>query len=432
MIMGKTEQAWENLFKKYDILRQVSVHGDFCITAGQIREEREVRLMTKFDHSDDRPPIFKKNKLSILPLDRSRFLIGPFECYQDIKDDPNLNPKYMPLDDTFQTLSNSTIHSEQMALAAAYIAGILQDFVGDNTLRQTIDGRLGTEFFSFQINRVPDGTPKTIDVNRAQMEVDAGFEGDSCVVLIEAKMSLEKDFLVRQLFYPYMRWSKRVTKPIKLIYLVYENGLYKLFEYKPTGNNYNGLKFVQQRNYTIRNDKITNDDIEVLLKSPKVPEPRVPFPQADNFERIITILGFLCEKGVATPDEITSDNSFTERQTNYYTTAMRYLGLLNKSKDKKGNGEIVYKLSGPGKEIARLNARDRDLRLANCILSHSVFRKIYELAVEINSIPDKSMIVDAMRESNLYKVDSDSTYFRRASTIASWVRWVRNLVNDCD
>ena len=87
--MGKTEQAWENLFKKYDILRQVSVHGDFCITAGQIREEREVRLMTKFDHSDDRPPIFKKNKLSILPLDRSRFLIGPFECYQDIKDNPN-------------------------------------------------------------------------------------------------------------------------------------------------------------------------------------------------------------------------------------------------------------------------------------------------------------------------------------------------------
>ena len=319
-----------------------------------------------------------------------------------------------------------------MALAAAYIAGILQDFVGDNTLRQTIDGRLGTEFFSFQINRVPDGTPKTIDVNRAQMEIDAGFEGDNCVVLIEAKMSLEKDFLVRQLFYPYMRWSKRVTKPIKLIYLVYENGLYKLFEYKPTGNNYNGLKFVQQRNYTIRNDKITNDDIEVLLKGPKVPEPRVPFPQADNFERIITILGFLCEKGVATPDEITSDNSFTERQTNYYTTAMRYLNLLNKSKDKKGNDEIVYKLSEPGKEIARLNAHDRDLRLANCILSHSVFRKIYELAVEINSIPDKSMIVDAMRESNLYKVGSDSTYFRRASTIASWVRWVRNLVNDCD
>lgn len=40
--------AWEQLFEKYSILDVVREHGNFIITAKQIKEFREPRLMTKF------------------------------------------------------------------------------------------------------------------------------------------------------------------------------------------------------------------------------------------------------------------------------------------------------------------------------------------------------------------------------------------------
>ena len=35
-----------------------------------------------------------------------------------------------------------------------------------------------------------------------------------------------------------------------------------------------------------------------------------------------------------------------------------------------------------------------------------------------------------MKIATLHKIDSDSTYERRASTIASWVNWVINLIEE--
>ncbi len=59
--------AWEQLFEKYSILDVVREHGNFIITAKQIKEFREPRLMTKFDHSENLPKIFKKNDKSNKP-----------------------------------------------------------------------------------------------------------------------------------------------------------------------------------------------------------------------------------------------------------------------------------------------------------------------------------------------------------------------------
>ena len=47
--MGIIEEKWEALFEKYRIREEVDAHGCFSITADQIREFKEPRLMTKFD-----------------------------------------------------------------------------------------------------------------------------------------------------------------------------------------------------------------------------------------------------------------------------------------------------------------------------------------------------------------------------------------------
>ena len=75
---GKNDDAWEKLFTKYDILNQVDMHQKYVITAGQIKEYREPRLMAKFDHIINLPQIFAKNRLSILPISRGSYVISKF------------------------------------------------------------------------------------------------------------------------------------------------------------------------------------------------------------------------------------------------------------------------------------------------------------------------------------------------------------------
>ena len=47
--MSLTDEKWELLFERYEIEKKVSENGLFYISADQIREYKEPRLMTKFD-----------------------------------------------------------------------------------------------------------------------------------------------------------------------------------------------------------------------------------------------------------------------------------------------------------------------------------------------------------------------------------------------
>ena len=82
LIMKLNDSAWESLFDKYDIINRISEEGEFKISAAQIKEFREPRLMTKFDHKENLPDIFVKNKLSILPITRGDYVISTFKAYQ--------------------------------------------------------------------------------------------------------------------------------------------------------------------------------------------------------------------------------------------------------------------------------------------------------------------------------------------------------------
>ncbi len=44
-------------------------------------------------------------------------------------------------------------------------------------------------------------------------------------------------------------------------------------------------------------------------------------------------------------------------------------------------------------------------------------------------MPSKDEIVRIMKESNLYRISSDSTFYRRSQTISSWINWILDLVN---
>lgn len=424
-IMGLNDSAWESLFDKYNIIDAVRNQGEFVISASQIKEFREPRLMTKFDHKVNLPSVFARNNLAILPVTRGDYVISSFSAYKEFES-PSDEVQRISIPAHIQSLMPQFLVSEAIALNCANACGILSDFLEDDELVSTVSGRMSSGEFNFNIDTA-SGT-KSIAVNNSQIEIDAAYEGIQYFSLFEAKRDLSDDFLVRQLYYPYRVWSNRVTKPVKPVFLIFSNGVFNLYQYQFSDpQSYNSLQLVKQKNYVIATE-ICLADIENLLRNVvEVQEPVISFPQANSMTRIINLIELLYEKPM-TKQDITSEYAFDERQTNYYTDAGRYLGLIDKGHDDDRN--ILFQLSPQGRYIMGLEYKARQLAIVSQILSHKVFRETLKLHLQCGEMPDAQTIVQIMKGASLYNVKADSTYFRRSSTIVGWVNWILSIIEE--
>lgn len=423
--MGLNDTAWENLFAKYNILDEINQNGKFIISARQIKEFREPRLMTKFDHKVNLPVIFSENNLSILPITRGEYIISSFSAYKEFGE-PSDEVQRIPISPHIQSLMPQFVVSEAIALNYASASGILNDFLEDEDLLATVNGRMSSGTFRFDINT--DTGRRNVEVNNSQIEIDAAYEGINYLSLFEAKMDLADDFLIRQLYYPFRVWSNRVTKTVKPIFLIFSNGVFNLYQYEfedPT--NYNSLVLVKQKNYMIATEICLADIQNILRNIQVVNEPDISFPQADRMSRIINLIELLNEKSM-TKQEITSEYAFDERQTNYYTDAGRYLELIDKNYDEEGN--IKFQLTAQGHHIMMLEYKEKQLALVAQILKHKVFNEVLTRHLQYGEMPQKETIVEIMKNAQLYHIEADSTYMRRASTVIGWVNWILDTIEE--
>lgn len=422
--MTLNNDAWQKLFERYHILDEIRSHGEYIISANQIKTVREPRLMVKFDHKVNLPSIFQENNLAILPISRGDYVISSFFAYNEFEDfDAPLHQISIP--QHLQSLMPKYLISETIALNCAYACNVLADFLEDDDLTSTVNGRMSSGNFSFQINTAYGS--KCIAVRNAQIEIDAAYEGVQYLSLFEAKRDISKDFLIRQLYYPFRAWSNRVTKPVKSIFLVFSNGVFYLKEYRfADPKNYNSLFLVKQINYKIETH-IFWSDIENLLKNTSIEcEPDFPFPQADSMSRIINLFELLYNKPRA-KQEITTIYDFNERQTGYYVDAGRYLGIIEKQRNE--NGQICFQLSPLGQHIMALEYQKRQLSIVEQILKHHVFNKALKIYLQCGEMPSKQTIIQIMKEYDLYHVKADSTYQRRSATVMSWINWILSIVD---
>lgn len=423
--MGVNDTAWQILFDKYDILGNIERNGQFIISSNQIKEFREPRLMTKFDHKINLPTIFADNRLAILPISRGDYVISSFSAYKEFEPPVN-DVQRVSIPAHIQSLMPQFLVSEAIALNCANACGILSDFLEDEALVPTVSGRMSSGNFGFDIET--DSGVKRIDVANSQIEIDAAYEGINCLSLFEAKRDLSDDFLVRQLYYPFRVWKERVTKPVKPVFLVFSNGMFNLYQYEfDDPQNYNSLRLVKQKNYVIATEISLSDIENLLITVPLVAEPKISFPQADRMSRIVNLIELLNEKPM-TKQDITSKYAFDERQTNYYTDAGRYLGLIEKGHDENGN--ILFQLSTRGRHILGLEYKERQLAIVTQILAHKVFNETLKLHLQYGEMPDKQTIIRIMKEANLYNIEADSTYLRRSSTVVGWINWILGIVEE--
>ncbi|MFQ8842801.1 MAG: DUF6997 domain-containing protein [Clostridium fessum] len=242
-------------------------------------------------------------KISILPVSRGGYVLGEFDLYQDFPEIPSDIKRVTSakIPDYFESIDLHDIRSEASAINVMSITGILDDFLGEDRMVQTVSGRMGSGNFEFYVSDYQKSEPiekkPLIQVQNSQVEIDGGFENENVFTLIEGKNVVHSNFLIRQLYYPARLWAEKIHKPIRPVFMVYSNNIFRLLEYEFTDlRYYNSLRLVQEQNYSLEEIEITLDDLyDVWARTKVKPEPAVTFIQADSFYKVISLVERLNE-----------------------------------------------------------------------------------------------------------------------------------------
>lgn len=426
------DSTWEKLDADFSIIDTIKEKGHFIISAEQIKKVREPRLVTKFDHSINLPQLFKKHHISIMPISRSQYILSNHDMFCKIGMFPK-DVELRTIPGYLESINRDSISSEPVALNCSYITGMLSDFIGDENMVPTVEGRMSTHSFTFNIFNNSKSNFDPVKVDNSQIEIDGAFEGTNFLTLVEAKQHIATDFLIRQLYYPFRLWHDKIRKDIRLVYFVYSNSIFTFFEYSfDDPKNYNSLSLIKSKSYALEDTNINIETIQNILESTTiVAEPEIPFPQADDFRKVINLCE-LCYANDLTKESIATEYEFNIRQSDYYTNACRYLGLMNKFSARTKNP--YFKLSDDGIKMLKMSFIDRQIFLIKKIVEHKVFNEALRMSFEIHSSPTNKMIEPLLKENETYKVgskrDDATTFKRRASSVRGWINWILSIINE--
>jgi len=438
MLERAVDTKWARLIEELELAQVIEDQGYVDISAEQFKSlDLEIRLMTKIDHSHQRPRVFEELDVNILTLGRSLWRVGRFETQTHL---PEFNPpssqvKVKAIPNFVQSLDPSYLTSEAGVLNAAQLAGIVDDFLEGEYL-QTVSGRMSSGDFSFQLAE-RGGTTSEIFVSKAQIEIDAGYESPSNLALFEAKISGATDFCTRQLYYPFRVWSARLPhKPVRTVYVSYANQFLDLFEFEfKLPNLYSSSQLIRKQRYTLGSDLPSSEEVDRLSDrvTPATP-PRdrgkfIPFPQADSFERVMDLVGFITA-GPKSDVQIIEKYGFVRRQADYYPNAAAYLGLVRKTPSY--DGEKVWTSTPEGRRLMSLPMRERSLAFAELLFSVQPIAETFQVWKRLCYQPSRDWVVQQLHSSP-YAVQENgeklgaTTISRRASTVISWASWLVNL-----
>lgn len=430
MQTSKSNVAWKKLIDKYNIIQEIDKNEKFLITSKQINEYRQARLMAKWDTYESLPEIFKKEKINILPISRTSYILGNFDLYENLPEFKNKTtgiktvtvPKY-------ESIDQDNINSESNAINVLLISNILSDFLNEENPVETFNGRMGTNDFNFFINQTNKSSKTQVKVNKAQIEIDSGLETKDSVIIIEAKNVINSNMNIRQLYYPYRLWSSRVKKPIRNIFSIYSNKIYKLLEYEFTDPfDFSSIKLIKEADYSIDNTKITLDDLKKVYTetTPIFDENSkkngYPSLQANSISKLISMVEILADYP-KTKEEIAEKMEFDIRQADYYFNAGRYLGIME---NKEESGEILRALNEKGQKILKGDYKKRQLAIVSLILEHKLFHELFSISFPNGEVNNK-LIIDLMKKYG--SIENETTRVRRASTVKQRIRWIFTLVD---
>ena len=140
---------------------------------------------------------------------------------------------------------------------------------------------------------------------------------------------------------------------------------------------------------------------------------RVPFPQANDFEKIVCLTNInneLCLKDFEFMSAFLG--GITERQVSYYLSAAMYLGIINRDK----------KFTGLGNHLRTLNKFAQIIELIHILLSDSIIGSAYITQKVLEMRMETEDIAELIKK--YYPDYTEPIYRRRAQTVQSWLTWI--------
>lgn len=248
--------SWKKIFDDYKILDYDFDKSPFILSSTQIKKscqkfkttgEKEVRILCKQDTREDRPDVFVKNNLFLLPIKNGLYSIIKGDGYIDI---PKIESETLVYRSKLDFIPDTTKigDSEMQHLDYAYAASLIRTFTNDTSLILTIRGRKYTPEFEFFVGK------HLIKTSSVQTEVDAGYEGKEQVVLIEAKNFSASNVIIRQLYYPYRQWQERTKKKVITLFFDkdHKDNTYSIWQFEfSDSKDYNSIKLVKSGRFKI-------------------------------------------------------------------------------------------------------------------------------------------------------------------------------------
>ena len=401
--MTANDKAWQIIFNNLPIVDRVRERGHFDITASQINAigKREARLMCKFDFEQKVAKPFKDNGLSILAISNGIYRIARTRPFLDV--DLALIGETMiqrlTLPQYLETLEYDNITNESQALDAAQASGMLDALLGEAP-HLTVRGRRYSSSYNIEISNA-DGDIIAYPVSSVQFEVDGGYEGETKLALIEAKMGAADNMNLRQLIYPHVHFTSTITKNVATYILFYEKG--GIFTFIPLGYN-DGVATLDY--HSVRRFQLTAnaERPETVVIPESVINYDAPSPQANDFDKVLFGIAKLSELQPTSKEELFAEFAIHPRQYDYYFNAMRWLGLADRS------GVGTCHLTETGQALLGVSEARRVELLREIMLTDTVFQKLVRNA---NYMANHD-------EMKRWKTN-DTTFRRRRSTALAWL-----------
>ena len=185
------------------------------------------------------------NNLFILRVKNWEYGIIKWNWYVKI---PDITTESIPYQSKLRFKLDSATYwdSEMLHIDYAFATWLIKDLLHDPNLQLTIRWKKYTKPFSFYVWN------NFIKTNSVQVEVDAWYESDKNIVLIEWKNKLTQDTIIRQLFYPYKQWLQVSKKNIIILFFEKRKDEYLFWWYKFTDkNDYNSIKLIYANKFKI-------------------------------------------------------------------------------------------------------------------------------------------------------------------------------------
>lgn len=145
----------------------------------------------------------------------------------------------------------------------------------------------------------------------------------------------------------------------------------------------------------------------------------IPFPQADNIEKLLLIINISNEDYLSDFAKMGSIlGNISQRQVSYYLSAAAYFGIIEIQNRKKFFTEH-------GKNIKGMNSSMQKAELITIVLEDIVFRKTF-IYQKLYGERDVSEIAKLIK--NYHPECTEEVCHRRAQTVISWIKWICNII----